>query len=117
MSNEPVILTRDVEAAIVPIGSKITLQKGELAQLTQSLGGSYTVVVNGNMFRIDGKNADALGFERVVSPAGSGASQPATPEQLQKLAAIQQRMRDQQGTQQAPAQNPPPQNSAPPPQQ
>ena len=39
-----------------------------------------------------------------------------TPEQLQKLAVIQQRMRDQQGTQQAPAQNPPPQNSAPPPQ-
>ena len=40
------------------------LQKGELAQITKSLGGSYTVVVNGNMFRIEGKDADALGRER-----------------------------------------------------
>jgi hypothetical protein len=38
-----------------------------------------------------------------------------TPDQLQKLAAIQQRMRDQQGAQQAPTQNSaPPQSSAPP---
>ena len=82
--NEPVTLTREVEAAVVPSGTQVTLQPGQQAYITQSLGGSYTVVVNGNMFRIDGKNADALGFERVVSPAGSGASQPATPEQLQK---------------------------------
>ena len=37
--------------------------KGEQAYITQSLGGSYTVVVNGNMFRIEGKDADALGIE------------------------------------------------------
>jgi hypothetical protein len=48
-SNEPIALTRDVEAAIIPIGSKVTLQKGEQAHITQSLGGSYTVIVNGNM--------------------------------------------------------------------
>ena len=31
--------------------------------LTQSLGGTYTVIVNGNMARVDGEDADALGFE------------------------------------------------------
>ena len=60
MSSEPKILTRDVEASVVPIGTKVTLQKGEAAHITQSLGGTYTVVVNGNMFRIDEKDADAL---------------------------------------------------------
>ena len=38
------------------VGSMVTLQKGEQAYITQSLGGTYTVVVNGNMFRIEGKD-------------------------------------------------------------
>jgi len=61
-SSGPVILTRDVEAAVVPVGTKVTLLKGEQAYITQALGG-YTVVVNGNMFRLDAKEADALGLE------------------------------------------------------
>ena len=84
-SNEPKPLTRDVEASIVPVGTKVTLQKGEQAYLTQSLGGSYTVIVNGNMFRIDGKDADALGLEAVATPATAApASGPVTQEQLEK---------------------------------
>src|SRR5208337_1361079 len=81
-SNEPIALTRDVEAAIIPVGSKVTLQKGEQAYLTQSLGGSYTVVVNGNMFRIEGKDADALGIAPTAKPANSGT--PVTQELLEK---------------------------------
>ena len=73
---------RDVEAAIIPVGSKVTLQKGEQAFITQSLGGSYTVVVNGNMFRIEGKDADALGMEAAAKPASSGV--PVTQENLEK---------------------------------
>src|SRR5438045_5998789 len=83
-SSGPVTLTRDVEAAIVPIGDKVTLKQGEQAQITQSLGGSYTVVVNGNMFRIEGKNADALGIEVKASPAVPAPVKPATPEELEK---------------------------------
>jgi probable FeS assembly SUF system protein SufT len=81
-SSDPITLIRDVDAAIVPVGDKVTLQKGEQAQLTQSLGGSYTVIVNGNMFRIDGKDADALGFEGPAKPASTGA--PVTQENLEK---------------------------------
>ena len=80
--DEPIIITRDVSAAIVPVGEKVTLQKGEQAYLTQSLGGTYTVVVNGNMFRIEGKDADALGFEPPAKPASTGA--PVSLELLEK---------------------------------
>jgi probable FeS assembly SUF system protein SufT len=81
-SDEPVTLTRDVEAAIIPVGTQVTLQKGEQAHITQTLGGSYTVIVNGNMFRIEGKDADALGLEAAAKPASTGA--PVTQEQLEK---------------------------------
>jgi probable FeS assembly SUF system protein SufT len=65
-SNEAVTLTRDCEASVIPVGTKVTLQAGELAHITQSLGGSFTVVVNGNMFRIESRDADALGREAEV---------------------------------------------------
>src|SRR6267154_3007644 len=81
-SSEPKTLTRDVEAAIIPVGDKVTLQKGEQATITQSLGGSYTVIVNGNMFRIEGKDADALGIEAAAKPAATGA--PVSQENLEK---------------------------------
>jgi probable FeS assembly SUF system protein SufT len=82
-ANAPVTLTRDVDAAVVPVGTKVTLMKGETAYITQSLGGSYTVVVNGNMFRIADKDADALGLE-VVKPATPVLSGPVTQEALEK---------------------------------
>ena len=81
--NEAKTLTRDVEAAVVPVGTKVTLQKGGQAYIMQSLGGSYTVVVNGNMFRIDGKDADALGLEVHAKPAAA-AGGPVTREGLEK---------------------------------
>jgi probable FeS assembly SUF system protein SufT len=85
MSSEQKNLTRDVEASMVPIGTKVTLQKGETAHITQSLGGSYTVIVNGNMFRIAENDADALGLE--VQPKSTPAAVPSGPltqEQLEK---------------------------------
>jgi probable FeS assembly SUF system protein SufT len=87
MSSEQKILTRDVEASVVPIGTKVTLQKGEQAHITQSLGGTYTVIVNGNMFRIESKDADALGLEVSAAPAASATAAPSGPltqEQLEK---------------------------------
>src|ERR1035441_8110037 len=81
-SEEPVTLTRDVEAAVIPVGERVTLQKGGQAHITQTLGGSYTVIVNGNMFRIEGKDADALGLEVAAKPVSTGT--PVTQEQLEK---------------------------------
>jgi probable FeS assembly SUF system protein SufT len=83
-SSEPIELKRDVEASVIPIGTKVTLLAGEKAYITQSLGGSYTVVVNGNMFRIDGNNSDALGIEASAGRSPSNMLAPQTPEQLEK---------------------------------
>jgi probable FeS assembly SUF system protein SufT len=60
MSDE-IILKRDCEAVLIPAGTKITLQAGEPVVITQALGGSYTVVIHGNMARVDARDADALG--------------------------------------------------------
>ena len=76
-SNESVTLARDVDASVVPVGTKVTLLKGETAHITQSLGGAYTVVVNGNMFRIAGQDADALGKaveQKATRPVGQSRS-------------------------------------------
>jgi probable FeS assembly SUF system protein SufT len=87
-TNEPVILKREVEASVIPVGTRVTLQEGEEARITQSLGGAYTVIVNGNMFRIEGKDADALGLEvaaKPVAPANSALpGAPVNREQLEK---------------------------------
>ena len=69
MGGEQVAIGRDVEASVVPSGTRVTLEKGETATITQSLGGTFTVVVNGNMFRIDGNDADAIGQELQLTPA------------------------------------------------
>src|SRR5690349_21826123 len=83
-NNDSVTLTRDVEASLIPVGTKVTLQKGGQAHITQSLGGSYTVIVNGNMFRIEGKDADALGLEATAAKTAGAASGLKTPEQVEK---------------------------------
>jgi len=84
MSSETKVLSRDVEASVVPIGTKVTLQKGETAHITQSLGGSYTVVVNGNMFRIAENDADALGIELKSQATTAISTGPLTQDQLEK---------------------------------
>ena len=80
---KPIELSRDIEASIVPSGDKVTLQKGEAAQVTQTLGGTFTVIVNGNMFRIEGSDADALGLEPVKTPAEE-TKRPETQDDLRQ---------------------------------
>lgn len=60
---ETVTLERDVIAALVPSGQRVELPAGTDARITQALGGSFTVVIQGHMFRIEGSDADALGKE------------------------------------------------------
>jgi probable FeS assembly SUF system protein SufT len=60
-ANEIVSLTRDCPAVLIPAGTSITLPAGQQVTITQSLGGSYTCYVEGNLARIDGQDADALG--------------------------------------------------------
>jgi probable FeS assembly SUF system protein SufT len=66
--NEPVTLSRDVKAVIIPAGEELKLREGTNGFITQALGGSFTVYVEGNLFRIAGADADALGKEPVPPP-------------------------------------------------
>jgi len=66
MQNKIIVVNRECPALLVPDGISITIKKDTFVTLTQSLGGAYTVLVNGNMARVDGTDADALGFEPIV---------------------------------------------------
>ena len=62
-SSEPVRFERDCEVVLVPQGEAVTLPAGSIGYITQALGGSYTVFVEGNLFRVAGRDADAIGKE------------------------------------------------------
>ncbi len=83
---EPITLSRDCEAILIPSGNKIRLQAGSQLRITQALGGSYTVTTDrGIMVHIAGRDADALGME-VASPAVRGTTaEGAGPVDLEKL--------------------------------
>jgi probable FeS assembly SUF system protein SufT len=61
-------LARDCEVVQIPHGTSLTLPKGSPVDITQMLGGSYTVHTQGALYRVASKDADALG----IAP-GTGA--------------------------------------------
>jgi len=58
---EPFVVSRDVKAVLVPAGIEVKLRTGSVGYITQALGGSFTVYVEGNLFRVQGADADAIG--------------------------------------------------------
>ena len=75
MSDENYLsLTRDVDAVQIPVGTPCTLPEGTQVHLTQDLGGVFTVLApsHGGLFRIQGKDADALGRTAVVQTEATG---------------------------------------------
>jgi probable FeS assembly SUF system protein SufT len=54
-------LSREITVTQIPSGEKHTLPIGTKIQVHQTLGGSYTVQTDHGLFRIDGKDGDALG--------------------------------------------------------
>jgi probable FeS assembly SUF system protein SufT len=66
--------SREIEAKEIPSGMRITIPEGTPLTLTQSLGGSFTVVTPyGYMARIEGKDAEAIGEEPVTLDAEAAA--------------------------------------------
>ena len=66
--NEPIAVRRDVKAVAIPAGVEVTLKVGQVGYITQALGGSFTVYVDGNLFRIPGHEADAIGMTVAQRP-------------------------------------------------
>lgn len=64
MSEQRIVSTvRECPGRLVPVGSPVTIPAHTFVTITQSLGGNYTIVYQGNMVRVDGTDADALGLE------------------------------------------------------
>ena len=79
--NRERILSREVAGTQIPSGDKQILAAGTRVFIHQTLGGSYTVQVEGHLFRIEGTDADALGME----PAkGVQVPENASDEDLEK---------------------------------
>jgi probable FeS assembly SUF system protein SufT len=61
MKQKMVVTERECKARLVPAGNPATIPEGEFVNITQDLGGNFTVTWRGNMYRIDGTDADAIG--------------------------------------------------------
>lgn len=73
-------LKRDCEAVQIPVGTTLTLPAGTPVDITQTLGGVYTVHAQGGLFRIAAKDADALGINESSSTLGEAVlEKPAGP--------------------------------------
>jgi probable FeS assembly SUF system protein SufT len=61
-------VSREVEVVRIPSGERITLPSDTPVVVTQSLGGSYTLLVpsQAGLFRLDGKDGDAIGKAKVA---------------------------------------------------
>ncbi len=68
-TSEPITFERDCEVIMVPAGDEVVLPAGTVGYITQALGGSFTVYVEGNLFRLAGTEADAIGKEPLPAPA------------------------------------------------
>lgn len=86
--SEPFVVQHEVRAVIVPVGTEVTLQPGQSGYITQALGGSFTVYIEGNLFRISGEDAAAIGHEPVKPPE---LPPNATEEDVRQLAWEQMR--------------------------
>ena len=64
-ASELITVERDCEAILIPSGDPIKLIKGTHVRITQALGGDYTLFVNGNLVKIAGVDADAIGKKAV----------------------------------------------------
>ena len=78
MSSERIELTRDCEVVEVPGGRTVPLTKGTPVSITQALGGSYTLLVHtmGGLYRLAGRDADAIGREAVAQESSSATDAP-----------------------------------------
>lgn len=72
--NEAITLSRECEVTEIPSGVARLLPAGTEARITQSLGGSYTITSHGSMYRVEEKDADALGISANVSASSSRAA-------------------------------------------
>lgn len=84
-----VVTQRECPARRVPSGDPTTIPEGQFITINQALGGNYTVTFQGNMLRIDGTDADAIGQEpEVLSFSDDGSGQIVEDQVWQALDSV-----------------------------
>ena len=81
-TSQPCQFARDCPVVMIPSGDEVTMPAGSVGYITQTLGGSFTVFVDGNLFRVAGIDADAIGKEPVQPPS---LPEDATLDDVEKL--------------------------------
>jgi probable FeS assembly SUF system protein SufT len=84
---QDIVVTRDVDAVLIPAGNRVLVPEGVTVRIMQSLGGSYTILTpHGQLARISGKDADALGLAPVAaeSPAAKAADANASEDTVRE---------------------------------
>jgi len=81
--SEEIQLKREVEGTAIPAGTKKKLSQGTAVVVTQELGGTFTIhaTAEGGLFRIEGKDADALG-RKVVEVRSVASGKEAGEEEI-----------------------------------
>lgn len=77
-ARQPIVVRRPVKAMQVPSGEAADFEPGQTGVLAQALGGSYTIYAYGSLWRIDGRDGDAIGM-----PVRERAARPPSPSDAQ----------------------------------
>ena len=84
ITREPVTFSRNAEAVMIPSGERVLVPQGATGTLTQSLGGTYTIITDrGLMVRISGKEAEAIG--KTSENVHETPVEDVAPEKLEQL--------------------------------
>lgn len=81
-----ITVNRDCPAVSIPYGEPVTIEQGCTAQITQQLGGTITVFVEGGLYRVEGRDADALGLEPLEVEPAHDMEGPPTQESVEEAA-------------------------------
>lgn len=77
-----VVALEDCPARRVPDGTPLTIPKDTFLTVTQALGGNYTLTYQGQMVRVDGSDAGALGLEALELNFPPPADDQISPDQV-----------------------------------
>lgn len=81
---EEITFSRNAEAIMIPSGEKVLVPKGAQATITQSLGGTYTLITDrGLMVRVSGQEVEAIG--KNPQETAEVAPEELTPEKLEDM--------------------------------
>ena len=83
-NREPALVRRQVTVEIIPEGHKFVLPEGTMVEITQALGSSFTLYVEGRLVRLKGEDADAIG-KGVPEHPGQNVSEDATDDEIREL--------------------------------